>query len=252
MKKIIALVLVLMLVVGLVACNSSKLDSDNSGNDATETQDGQKTTEQKQDEQNAKASDANQTPATGGAESAVIAPLPVTIDLAKLEDCTLAISLEKGGVYEDETGAVVMDVTVFVYDLYDMVDISLMQEGDTILIGQKEILISSIEHKEGGLISINGGLDNGGFDLCTDENTVYYEWGYNDTKAYYELGKVSIPVSPDFVYEDASELDADAKIFHAEDFLGDSADIEYYFNANDTTIQIENGYVTMMTRVYAP
>lgn len=185
-------------------------------------------------------------------ESAVITPLPVTMDITKLEDCMVAISLEKGDFYRDKTGAVMMDVTVFVYDLYDMVDISLMKEGDTMLRGQDEILISSIERKESGLVLINGGLDKGGFELYTEGNTVYYEKGYSDSKFYYELGKVTLPVSPDFIYNDASDLDKDAVIFSAEDFLKDASGIDYHFNANNTTIQIEKGYVTAMTRVYVP
>ena len=185
-------------------------------------------------------------------ESVVVAPLPVTIDITKLEDCMVAISLEKGDFYKDKTGVVMMDVTVFVYDLYDMVDVALMKEGDTILRGQEEVLISSIERKEDGHVLINGGLDKGGFELNTEGNTVYYEQGYSDAKSYYEFGKVTLPVSTDFIYNDASDLDKDAVIFRAEDFLNDAAGIQYYFNANNTTIQIEKGYVTAMTRAYVP
>lgn len=210
--------------------------SEISESSATEMQESQQTTAAKMQEK----------------ESAVITPLPVTIDITKLEDCMVAISLEKGDFYRDKTGAVMMDVTVFVYDLYDMVDISLMKEGDIILRGQDEIKISSIERKENGLVLINGGLDKGGFELFTEENTVYYEKGYSDVKSYYELGKVTLPVSPDFIYNDASDLDKDAVIWGAEDFLKDAAGIDYHFNANNTTIQIEKGYVTAMTRVYAP
>ena len=226
MKKLIVSVLLLVFVLGLVGCESSKSVSD--------------------------ISDTQQTTTSEQPQSSVFAPLPVNIDLTKLDDCTVAVSLEDGSFYTDETGAVMMDVTVFVYDLYDMVDISLLEEGDTILRGQEEVLISSIERSQDGLILINGGLDEGGFCLYTEDNTVYYELGYSDTKSYYALGKVSLPVSPDFIYTDASNLDTDTAYFRAEDLLDRVESIDYHFNAHNTTIQIEEGFVTAMTRVYTP
>lgn len=253
MKKLIALVLVLVCVLGMVGCKETKSVSDISESTATEMQEIQQTAEtQRQEEQSTEVVEDQQTATSEKKEAATVIPLPVTIDIMKLEDCMAAISLEKGNFYTDKTGAVIMDVTVFVYDLYDMADISMIKEGDTILRGQEEILISSIECNENGLVLINGGLDNGGFELYTEENTVYYERGYSDMKSYYELGKVSLPVSPDFIYNDASDLDKGAVIFSAEDFLQDAVGIDYHFNANNTTIQIEDGYVTTMTRVYTP
>ena len=238
MRKNIWFINVMMIcMLVLVGCESQKSVSETLESTATEKQESQQTTELQNPEEES---------------TAVVTPLPVTIDITKLENCMVAISLEKGDFYKDKTGVVMMDVTVFVYDLYDMVDVALMKEGDTILRGQEEVLISSIERKEDGHVLINGGLDKGGFELYTEGNTVYYEQGYSDAKSYYELGKVTLPVSTDFIYNDASDLDKDAVIFRAEDFLNDAAGIHYYFNANNTTIQIEKGYVTAMTRVYVP
>lgn len=247
----ISVMMICMLV--LVGCESQKSVSETLESTATEMQESQQTTElQKLEEESTAVVESQQMTTSEVKESVVVAPLPVTIDITKLEDCMVAISLEKGDFYKDKTGVVMMDVTVFVYDLYDMVDVALMKEGDTILRGQEEVLISSIERKEDGHVLINGGLDKGGFELNTEGNTVYYEQGYSDAKSYYEFGKVTLPVSTDFIYNDASDLDKDAVIFRAEDFLNDAAGIQYYFNANNTTIQIEKGYVTAMTRVYVP
>lgn len=218
MKKLIVLVILLTCILGLIGCKSSGAGSVTSEDN----------------------------------ESVVVRPIPVTIDITKLEDGIAAVSLEKGDIYRDKTGTVMMDVTVFVYDLYDMTEIDQMKEGDIILRGQEEVLISSIERNEGGLVLINGGLDKDGFELSVENNSVYYERGYNDIKSYYELGEASLPVSPNFIYNDASDLDKEAVIYSIEDFLQDEAGIDYYFNANNTTIQIEDGYVTAMTRAYTP
>ncbi len=249
MKKLIAFVLALACVLGVAGCKSTK-SSDISKNNATETQESQQTTETSK--QNAEVEEGQQTTAPEENEPAVITPLLLTIDFTKLENCIVAISLEKGDFYTDMTGAVMMDATVFLRSMYDLVDVALMKEGDTILRYQEEILISSIERDESGTVLINGGPDEGGLELYTEEDTVYFERGYSDMTTYYELGKISFPVSPDFMYNDASDMDKEATIFRAEDFLNDAAGIDYHFNPNNTTIQIEDGYVTSMTRVYIP
>lgn len=235
MKKLFAIVVALVCLLSLVGCGS---DSPAIEPTVEEKQETQQVTE---------AAPAPETEAP-----AVIKPLPVSLDLANLEDCTAAVSLEKGGVYVDETGATIMEVTVFVYDLYDMVDMALLKEGDTIWCGQREVLITSLERRETGLIVINGGLDADGIELRTEDETVYYERNYSDVKSYYELGKAFLPVSPDFVYNDESGFSEGQTLFCAEDFLDDEAGIDYYFSPNDTTIRIENGSVVEMTRVYAP
>lgn len=234
MKKLIASVLSLVFVLSLVGCNADR-SAPNVPEKPQETQQTEAPTMQQEVQ-----------------TAAVIAPLPVTVDITNLEDCTVAVSLEEGDFYTDEAGTIRMDVTVFVYDLYDLVDISLMKEGDTILRGQEKVLISSIERTENGSVLINGGPDLGGFCLCTADNTVYYELGYSDTKSYYPLGKVSLPVSPDFICNDSSDLDKGAVSYRAEDFLAGTGTIDYLFNAHNTTIQIEAGLVTAMTRVYTP
>ena len=240
----------ILLVLVLSGCKPVNIGPDITDSTPPETQESQQTTQaQKQEDQSAETVDGQETATSGENEPAVVTPLAAAVDITKLEDCTVAISLEKGDFYVDKTGAVMMDVTVFAYDVFDLVDISSMKEGDTILRGQEEVLILSIERNENGLVLINGGLDDGGFELYTEENTVYYERSDSDGKVYYEIGKVSLPVSSDFTYSDASDLDKGTVTLGAEDFLEDAANIEYCFNANNTTIEIENGYVTAMTKV---
>ena len=251
----------------LVGCTSLKIGTEVSKNPSTESQavvekesqenqEVPKTTEaETQEAEKNPEPEKIEVPSSETAEvveNEPVAPLPVAVDLNQLEDCMVAISLNKGDVYMDKSGAVQMDVTVYVYDLYDMVDIALLKEGDSILIRQEEVVISSVERKESGTVIFNGGLDAGGFELHTDGDTVYYEQGYSDVKSYYELGKVTLPVSEKFIYNDASDLDKQAVIYSAEDFLKDNPGIKYYFGPSSTTIQIENGYVTAMTRVYVP
>lgn len=215
MKKTLSIILTLILSVGLFAgCNSQTGKEEN----------------------NAK----------------VINPLPETLDVNALDNCTVAVSLEKGDVYVDDNGKMVMNLTVYSYELYDMVDIASLKENDVIVRKDEEVTITEIERTDSGLVRINGGEENGGFDLVSNDNTVYYETGMNDIKAYYELGKATLPVSVDFEYIDESVLDSEAKTYYPGDFLTDDAEIEYNFTPNNTSIVIENGTIIKMNKVYMP
>ena len=215
MKKTLSIILTLILSVGLLAgCNSQTGKEEN----------------------NAK----------------VINPLPETLDVNALDNCTVAVSLEKGDAYVDDNGKMVMNLTVYSYELYDMVDIASLKENDVIVRRNEEVTITEVEHTASGLVRINGGEENGGFDLVSNDNTVYYETGMNDIKAYYELGKVILPVSVDFRYIDESEPETEAKSYYPGDFLTDDAGIEYNFTPNNTSIVIENGVIIAMNKVYMP
>ena len=181
----------------------------------------------------------------------IISPLPEALDVSALDNCTAAVSLEKGGLTLSEDGKMVMDVTVYSYELYDMVDIASLKEADVIIRQGEEVTVAELERLDSGLVRINGGEENGGFDLISNDGTVYYEIGMSDIKAYYELGKASLPVSDEFEYIDESDPDAGAKHYAAGDLLADDK-IEYNFSPNNTSIVIENGTITKMNKVYMP
>lgn len=181
-----------------------------------------------------------------------ISPLPVTIDMNNLTDCTVAVSFEKGDAYVDDNGVMQLKVKIYTYDLYDMVDIAMLTPGDTIILRGKEVLITDLVRTAYGSVQINGGLDVGGYELITDENTVYFETGYSDMKSYYELGEATLRVSADFIFTDKSDLDKGEVTYYAGDFLTDDAGIFYHFIPNNTTIIIQNGQIIEMERIYTP
>lgn len=181
-----------------------------------------------------------------------IMPLPCTVDVNQLQDGTLAVSLEEDALRRDESGNLKMHLTVHTYDFYDMVDISQMQVGDTININRQDLLITSLEETQYGSVLINGGLENGGHELRTDENGVYYEIGYSDVKSYYEIGSVTLPLSEQFVYVDASDLDLGEAIWNLEEFEAMYEEIKFYFQPSSTSVVVENGAVTSLMRIYVP
>ena len=189
---------------------------------------------------------------TENKENKVIYPLPETLDIKELDNCTVAVSLEKGDAFVDDSGKMVMKIKAFSYELYDMVDIAELKAGDVIKRLNEEIEITELERLDTGLVRINGGEEKGGFDLASNDSTVYYEIGMNDVKNYYELGEITLPVSDEFEYVDESELDSEAKIYYPGDFLTEDAGLIYNFNPNNTSVVIENGVIIRMTKVYTP
>ncbi|MBE5891899.1 MAG: hypothetical protein E7286_00825 [Lachnospiraceae bacterium] len=185
-------------------------------------------------------------------EPMVIAPLPTTIDLTQLEDCTLSISLKEDGAYVDDTGVMRMDVTVYAYDLYDMADIAALKEGDTLVFRGEDLIITSIERTDDGAVILNGGLDVGGYELRHDDDGVFYEIGYSDAKYYYELGETTLRVSGDFLFIDSSDLDAGEITYYPGDFLLEEPPFYFHFVPGDTTIVIQDGGIIEMHRIYMP
>lgn len=184
-------------------------------------------------------------------ESAVtIYPLPdSTMD--NLNDAILAISLEEGDAYVDDTGKMQMDVKIYSYDVYDMVDIAVLKEGDVLVTNSGEVKILSLERREDGSIRINGGLSENGMDLVTDDNGIFYECSYNDAKNWYEVGSATIRVSVDFEFYDASDLDQGETLYYPGSFLVGEV-TNYDFTPLNTTIRVENGQIIEMHRVYVP
>ena len=235
MKKFLLILLVLCMV--LSGCGNARADQTEPGTSTPETE-------------AAEAVPAS-SEATAGSESAVtVYPLPdSTMDT--LDNATFAVSLEEGGIYVDGTGAIQMDVKVYTYDLFDMVDIAGLKAGDTIVTHSGEVKIASVEQNEAGTILINGGLEYGGFELFSSDGGVYYEVGYSDTKSWYEAGTVTLPVRADFEFRDNMDLEKGEQIYSAGSFL--SGDItDYYFTPHNTTLRTENGQIVSMERFYTP
>lgn len=182
--------------------------------------------------------------------AAIVSPLPDTT-MENLTDAILSVSLEEGDAYVDDTGKMQMDVKIYTYDKYDMVDISELEEGDTIVTHSGEVVVNSIERNDNGLIYINGGLEEGGFDLFTDESGIFYETGFDDAKNWYEAGEATIRVSTDFTGYDNADPEQGELIIYPGDFLT-GAVLDYNFTPYNTTIRVEAGEIVEMNRRYTP
>ena len=236
MKKALAILLALS-VLALSACAAKQVNSDTQKDVSTETAAPSADPEQTEDAQQS------------AQEAKRVEPLPETLDVNALTDATVAASFGAADISEKD-GKTEITLTVYDYDVYDMVDISQLAVGDTIVVDGKDMVVTSREDKD-GFVTINGGLEQGGVDLTSDDSGVYYAIGMDDAKSYHELGKIAVPVAEGFVLTDNSDLEHPDATYAASD-LAKLAASEPGFTANNTLATIEHGELTVLARSYTP
>lgn len=179
-----------------------------------------------------------------------VGPLESWIDLDALGDCTLSAALDDGGIREED-GKPVMELTVYDYERFDMVDVSMLEAGSVIAARGEELTVGSIERTDSGAVIINGGYESGGLELVSDGDGVFYSVGADDAKDWYELGTVTLPVSGDFVFTDSSELASPGRTMTLGELAG--SDIAgLHLGPNNTTAVLTGGEVVGLEKVYTP
>ena len=149
---------------------------------------------------------------------------------------------------------------VYSYDAYAKDAIDNLQVGDVIsthLDGADEaqdVTVTSVEkNEETGYITINGGVEQSGVDLCLDHD-VYRTITMDDYPVYYKVGELTLPLADDVTMEDSS-ADPQASAVESDG----AAAVEQAFNAdpdywtcNNTTVFTDNGKVSNIVRVWVP
>ena len=236
MKKALAILLALS-VLALSACAAKQVNSDTQKDVSAETAAPSADPEQTEDAQQS------------AQEAKRVEPLPETLDVNALTDATVAASFSAEDISEKD-GKTQITLTVYDYDVYDMVDVAQLAVGDTIVVDGKDMVVTSREDKD-GFVTINGGLEQGGVDLTSDDSGVYYAVGLDDAKSYHELGRITVPVAEGFVLTDNSDPDHPDETYAASD-LAKLAASEPGFTANNTLATIEHGELTVLARSYTP
>ena len=153
-----------------------------------------------------------------------------------------------------------VSMEVYSYDAYEKDGIDNLQVGDTIrthLDGAddaQDVTVESVEkNTETGYISINGGVEQGGVDLCLDHD-VYRTITMDGYPVYYKVGELTLPLADDVTMEDSS-ADPQASAVESDG----AAAVEQAFNAdpdywvcNNTTIFTDGGRVSNIVRVWVP
>lgn len=144
---------------------------------------------------------------------------------------------------------------MFAEEFFDAVAITELKAGDKLVAGGTEYVVETVEQADSGLVSINGGQEQGGVDLATDdEGGVFFVEGMDNSHTYSALGKATLTLAENFALTDDSDLDNLNKKYNAEEFkalLGDDSN-SYGFNRVNTTVKVDNGEITEIHRIFQP
>lgn len=241
MKKRIGMLLLTLGILSVAGCGKDPV------NELPETIGAEEERESEEKEQEIPEQEEEQ-------EEKIVSPMETLIDLNSLGDGTLAVSVESGAISCDEadTQQWKIKVTVYAQELYDPAKIAALENGSIIEIAKEQVTVSTVETNELGTVILNGGLDAGGYELITNEDGAYYSIGYSDMKTYAAVGETELPLAPEFVYIDASDLDAGETEYTVTELVENAETVLYEGTPNNTTILVENGKVISMTKVYTP
>ena len=197
------------------------------------------------------------TPADSGSVSAGgsqgearrVEPLPSTLDVSALtQGDQQFLAGFRGSDIREDGGKLVIGLTVYTYDLYDAVDISLLAVGDTLVVKGEDIPVTSVAEENGG-ITVNGGLEKGGIDLISAGGGAYRLQLEDDARGLYEVGTVTLPVGQDCVLTDDADPEDPGRTLYAGDLLGLGDEV---FSPQATTVETVGGTVTAIHRDYMP
>ena len=154
-------------------------------------------------------------------------------------------------------------LSVYGYDSYLPEDIDALQEGSVLRIHDQgdttvtKLTVTSIDRDaDNGYVTINGGIEEGGIDLCKEEDH-YRTLTWDDFPAYYEVGVVKQLVMADDIElsDGAADFGADPVMVKGDRAVCDAMSSEedvYGWNAGNTTVTIQNGEMTHVDRIWVP
>ena len=199
---------------------------------------------------------SSETTSASQGEAGVIKP----IDTGSAEDITSDKESYKTAAKIKSIQDGQIDLVLYSYDAYAQADIDGLKKGDVIrthLDGTDEaadVTIESIEtNADTGSVTINGGIEEGGIELCR-ERDIYRTITFDDYPVYYEVGEVTMPLADDVTLSDSSAdpqatpVESDGIAAVAEAF---HADPDYWICSN-TTIFTDHGKVSSILRVWVP
>ena len=195
------------------------------------------------------------------AQKTEVQPMQGVLLSEPLPDGTYHISFESDKVWVGERRNTINDAVVYDYDRYTAPEIEALREGDTIathLNGTEEITALTVEsvERENNYVTINGGIEEGGIDLCKEDDH-YRTLTWDDFPVYYEVGVAKQLVMADDIElsDGAADFEADPVIVKGDRAVCDAMSNEedgYGWNAGNTTVTIQNGQVTHADRIWVP
>ena len=244
MKKLLIVSLMLLSLLSLAACGTTQQENTT---DSTDTADSSQST-----------TDASaNTSADSQTSDGKIRPQSDQV-AAQLEnnltDGKLAASFDANSLKEED-GKLQLTFIVYNYEEFSGVEITDLKEGDVIVVNGQDLTVNSVT-EENGYITVNGGEEDGGVTFAPNGDAgTYYVMGMDDSKTYYEVGQLTLPVADTCVLTDDSDPDNHGKTTPASDLTALLAQQDadpYGFTSQNTTITVENSQITAIYRSFLP
>jgi len=148
-----------------------------------------------------------------------------------------------------------LTMEAFSEDIYDMVDVTQLSFGDTILYMGDKIVVDSL-CRDGDCLEINGGLgDNNGAWLEPYEGGTWRAIQFDDHSVYTSVGKVSLPLSQSFTIVDCGEQftdPSDTISIDQQRYIETLAGGKSQFTELNTKVLVEDGRITAIVRRWIP
>lgn len=177
-----------------------------------------------------------------------VEPMNETVDL---NDGTYPVSFSPA----DLNDGTLSHVHVYTEDSYDIVDISLLEVGDSIVIDGRTVEITALNHNDMGWLEINGGNADGGYDLApVEEDNCFHVRLDDDFPTYTDHGEATLILDENVTLNDSWDIDGDpitaTGVAEVEKAIRESNNEQ--FDVNSTTLCIEGGKVVEIIRTYVP
>lgn len=153
---------------------------------------------------------------------------------------------------EDTDGVKTIAADLYTEDWYDLVDISLLQDGDAILVSGRMYVVSDVEIN-GNTVIINGGLENGGVELINPEDSNGYRyWGMDDESSYsYQLFK-TFTLSETATFTDSDLTPNEEHVYSYDEIADVINNDDGYFYQGNVRVEIKDGEIVSIVRRYTP
>ena len=202
-------------------------------------------------EKNSASASAEASNAVGAEKVTYVKPLPAGIDLANLKDATVPAAFTTADFNWAEGK---LTLTVYAEDLYDTVQLNQVKEGDTVQYGENAVVVKTIKNGNGGIV-VNNGYEEGGAEYAAAEGGTYRAVTDDDHSLYTELGKVTLPLAKNFTIVDCGENPTDKSTTISADqkkYLDGVQEYKREFSCLNTKVEVQNGEITKITRVWIP
>ena len=183
-----------------------------------------------------------------------VAPMAMEIDVNNLADGIYPVSFNQGDVLGGASGIFMNAVHIYTQDWYDLVDVSTLKVGDTIIVEGEEVPVLSVEETEYG-IAVNEDQENvRAFYLAGEEDSNGFAVrGMDDLTTYTEHGVTTLVVDAAATYTDSSDIESEPVTVNFDGIVeAIQGSGNNYFVPYNTTVRVEGGKVVEINRVYVP